>query len=565
MSKLELTWVGKDKQINPEPRILIKKEDLCYGQKGTGNILIHGDNLLALKSLEQDFAGKIKCIYIDPPFNTGSAQNIHYDDNLEHSIWLNLMKPRLEILRNLLSNDGSIYVHIDNAEQAYLKVLMDEIFMRRNFVQMISIKRASPAGFKVVNPGPLTVTDYILLYAKNKEHLFYNPQRIPVAYDSNYDSYISNFSESPENWKIAKLVDLIYKEWGVSNWTEAKKKFGDSWKALRDCALAEKAIEMRECVVSVRDPHKPSELIRKTMQQSKIDREKVFLIKRAEREPIYIFNGGSLSFYKNKLREIDGTLTPTELLTDFWSDMNFAGIANEGAVQFKNSKKPEMLVRRIIELASNPGDIVLDSFLGSGTTAAVAHKMGRRWIGIELGEHAYTHCKVRLDKVIDGEQGGISKSIGWQGGGGYEFYELAPSLINVDKIGMPIISKEYNAEMLAVAMAKHENYSYCPDENISWKQGYIGESKDTAKNFIFTTTGTITAEYLDGISIELGEDEFLLICASCFTPNCKNRHKNITLQKIPQILLGRCEYGKTDYNLNVAEQITDFDDEGEYK
>jgi adenine-specific DNA-methyltransferase len=181
--------------------------------------------------------------------------------------------------------------------------------------------------------------------------------------------------------------------------------------------------------------------------------------------------------------------------------------------------------------------------------------MGRRWIGIELGDHAYTHCKVRMDKVVDGEQGGISKAVGWQGGGGYKFYELAPSIINIDKYGMPIISKEYNAEMLAAAMAKHENYAYSPNPNCTFKQGFSGD-----KNFIFTTTGAITAEYLDGIASEIAPDEYLLICATSFDPECKKRHKNITIQKIPQILLGRCEYGKTNYNLNVVETLADFEE-----
>ncbi len=266
--KLELTWIGKENQPRLEPRILIEDTERSYppqspfGKRGFSgdNMLIHGDNLLALKALEQEFAGKIKCIYIDPPFNTGSAFE-HYDDGLEHSLWLNLIKNRLDILRKLLSIEGSIYVHIDNNEQAYLKVIMDEIFGRHNFVQMISVKRASPAGFKVINPGPLTVTDYILLYARDKEHFTYYPQRVPVPYDENYDLYICNPEEKPEKWELIKLTTLLYERYGFKDWKDAKAAWGNSWKVVRNSLLGDLALELEDFVVSVRDPHKPSEKI----------------------------------------------------------------------------------------------------------------------------------------------------------------------------------------------------------------------------------------------------------------------------------------------------------------
>ena len=210
--------------------------------------------------------------------------------------------------------------------------------------------------------------------------------------------------------------------------------------------------------------------------------------------------------------------------------------------------KPERLIERVLTLATNPDDLVLDSFLGSGTTAAVAHKMGRRYIGIELGEHAYTHCVPRLKAVVDGEQGGISKALKWQGGGGFKFYELAPSLIQKDNYGNLIISKEYNADMLAAAMAKHEGYIYSPNPDVFWKQGYSGDN-----NYIFTTTGTVTTEYLEYILTELKQDEHLLICAKSFDNKCVSYHKNIIVRKIPKILLGKCEFGVKDYNLNIIE------------
>jgi adenine-specific DNA-methyltransferase len=553
--KLELTWIGKDEQPKLEPRILIEDSEKSYGDKNAENMLIYGDNLLALKALEQDFAGKIKCIYIDPPFNTGAAFE-HYDDGLEHSIWLTLMRDRLEILKKLLRPDGSIYVHIDNNEQAYLKVLMDEIFRRQNFIQMISVKRASPAGFKVINPGPLTVTDYILLYAKDKEKLDYKPLRIPVPYDENYDLYIINPNDRPEEWMLDKLVNLLYKRYNFRDWRDARAEWGSSWKIVRNSLLGDIALEMKDHVVSVRDPHKPSNLIKEMLVKSKKNPNKIHVIKRENNNPIYIYNGGSLSFYKDKLREINGKLTPTELLTDFWDDINFAGIAKEGGVQFKNSKKPEMLVRRILELSTCENDWVLDSFLGSGTTAAVAHKMGRKWIGIELGEHCHTHCLPRLKQVVDGtDQGGISKAVNWKGGGGFKYYYLAPSLLKQDKYGNWIIDERYNADMLAAAMAKHEGFKYSPDEHAYWKQG-----QSTEKDFIFTTTNFVTVKELDRIHDEMQPDESLLICCKSFSRACTNRYPNITVKKIPNMLLGRCEFGREDYSLNIVNMPVEEDE-----
>jgi len=528
MSKLELTWIGKDKQINPEPRILIKKDDLCYGQSGTGNILIHGDNLLALKSLEQDFAGKVKCIYIDPPYNTGSAFE-HYDDNLQHSEWLSLMRPRLELLRNLLAEDGSIWISIDDDEQAYLKVLCDEIFGRRNFVaSIIWQKRTSPDARLSIS----TAHDYILVYAIDKDTFMKKTvSKLPLT-DAQKARY-----KNPDNDPRGA--------WTTSDFTA---QIGHATPQ-----------QFYEIIAPNGKRHKPpADRCWRMIESSYLE-----LLK--DGRIWFGKNGDGVPYKKMYLAE-----TPGYNAWTWWSNDELGHnkeakqeiISLFGRKDVFDTPKPERLIQRILTLATKPGDIVLDSFLGSGTTAAVAHKMGRQWIGIEFGDHAYTHCKVRLDKVVDGEQGGISKAVGWKGGGGYDFYVLAPSIINKDKIGMPIISREYNAEMLAAAMAKHENYTYSPDEVQAWKQGYSGESKQKAKNFIFTTTGTVTAEYLDGIATELGEGEFLLICASSFTPECKKRHKNITVQKIPQILLGRCEYGKANYNLNVVEQLADFE-EGE--
>ena len=549
--KLELTWIGKEKHPRLEPRILVEDSTKSYHAKirhGDNdifdNMLIHGDNLLALKALEQDFAGQVKCIYIDPPFNTGNAFD-HYDDGLEHSIWLGLMRDRLQILYNLLAEEGTIYVHIDNTEQAYLKVIMDEIFHRVNFVQMISVKRASPAGFKVINPGPLTVTDYILLYAKNKQKMNYYPQRIPVAYDENYDLIIENPNSPASEWRFKKLVDCLYEKYGFKSWKNAKDAWGSDWKEVRNSLLGDLSLEKAEVVVSIRDPHKPTETLKQKMLESKQNQGRVIVIERDNNNPIYLLNGGSLSFYKDKLRYIDGVRVPTELLTDFWADINFAGIAREGNVEFKNSKKPEMLVRRILELATKPGDLVLDSFLGSGTTCAVAHKMGRRWIGIELGEHCYTHCLPRLQRVIAGEDTtGISQAVNWHGGGGFRFYELGESLIKFDQWGQPIINKSFNAEMLAQAVCKLEGFEYAPSQDEYFIHGY-----STEHDFIYVTTNFMRQDHLDSISQSVGTDRTLLICCKGFEEGCK--FKNLTIKKIPKAVLDKCEWGKDDYSLNV--------------
>jgi adenine-specific DNA-methyltransferase len=210
--------------------------------------------------------------------------------------------------------------------------------------------------------------------------------------------------------------------------------------------------------------------------------------------------------------------------------------------------KPERLLYRVIQLASNTGDWVLDSFAGSGTTGAVAHKMGRRWIMVELGQHCHTHIIPRMKKVIDGtDQGGITKAVGWKGGGGFRYFRLAPSLLEKDKWGNWVISKDYNATMLANAMAKHEGFVYNPDDTFYWKQG-----KSTEKDYIFTTTNFITVEYLDSIHEEMQPDESLLICCKFFQEACEGRYENITVKKIPNMLLGRCEFGKEDYSLNIS-------------
>jgi adenine-specific DNA-methyltransferase len=271
-------------------------------------------------------------------------------------------------------------------------------------------------------------------------------------------------------------------------------------------------------------------------------------------------DGTAIPSRKTFLCDLKNSGTPSKTLWRF-DEVGHNHEAREEVKAFNSNNvfatpKPERLIERVLTLATNPGDLVLDSFLGSGTTAAVAHKMGRRWIGVELGDHAYTHCAPRLKAVVGGEQGGISKAVNWKGGGGFKFYELAPSILSQNRFGNMVISDKYNTEMLAKAMAKHEGYTYAPSETVLWKQGYSGD-----KNFIFTTANAVTAEFVDYIASELGADEYLLICARSFDKAVAARYPNITVRPIPKILIGRCEYGRDNYDLNVI--LEDSDEWGE--
>jgi adenine-specific DNA-methyltransferase len=524
--KLELTWIGKGEEPKLEPRILIENPEYSYGDPFSENMLIHGDNLLALKALEQDYAGKVKCIYIDPPYNTGNAFE-HYDDNLEHSIWLNLIKPRLDFLKTLLSKDGLIFIQIDDTEVSYLQVLCDEIFGRSNRVNTISVKMSETSGVKMahVEKKLPKLKEYILVYKKSADTIL-NPIRIPKSDEDGYlDQYLKYYSkiiENPEetarNWRIIPIREYLEKN-GYPSDEESLKKF---------------KLENANRVV-YRTNNKSFKGVSFATQTEE------FISATGIK---YIWWEGKQMLFLSDYVE--------EYLGDLWLDISTINLNKEGGVDFPNGKKPEKLIERIINLSTNKNDIILDSFLGSGSTSAVAHKMGRRWIGVELGEHAKTHCYQRLKGVVDGEQGGISKSVDWKGGGGFKFYTLAPSLLNTDQYGNWVISKEYNANMLAAAMAKQEGFRYQPDETVYWKQG-----KSSEKDYIFTTTQFVTVEALDKIHDEMHPDESLLIACKAFQLECENRHSNISIKKIPGMLLGKCEFGKDDYSLNIVNVPTE--------
>lgn len=541
-SKLELTWIGKENQPRLEPRILIEDPAKSYGDKSSGNMLIHGDNLLALKALEQDYAGKVKCIYVDPPFNTGQAMK-NYEDGLEHSIWLSLMRDRFQVLHRLLAREGTLAVHIDDNELGYLIVLLDEIFGRSNRVYIVTFKQGSATGHKSINPGCVNTTNYILLYTKDKSSWIPNRIFTGRERDSRYGQFILNIDDSHEDWRITTLTKAFATNRDVTE-KEARKIIKDQPELIDKFVL-----DNAKSVIQLARPDYDaiSADARNLVDRSEADPARIFKLERQDYSDIYLIGGKRIIFYIDKLKLIDGSYVAGEPLTTLWDDILSNNLHAEGGVEFPKGKKPEGLIKRVFELASNPGDLVLDSFLGSGTTAAVAHKMGRRWIGIELGDHCDTHCLPRLKKVVDGaDPGGITEAVGWQGGGGFKYYYLAPSILNQDPYGNWIINKKYNPAMLAAAVAKHEGFTFNPDPALYWKQG-----RSTEKDFIFTTTEFVTQEHVDKIHSEMADDESLLICCKSFNAS-STRHPNITIKKIPNMLLGRCEFGKEDYSLNIV-------------
>ena len=512
-NKLELTWYGKDTPIRVEPRLLIENATLSNTAlaSDTENMLIHGDNLLALKALEKNFAGQVKCIYIDPPYNTGSAFE-HYDDNLELSQWLNLMRPRLEILWRLLSEDGSIWISIDDDERDYLKVLCDEVFGRQHFlVSIVWQKRYSRENRESIGDSH----EYILIYVKDKELFKATRNFLPLT-EKQMKGYKNPDNDPRGAWQSVSLLAQGYRPNQMYEITAPNGKVhtpppGNCWKVIEP--------EFKKALSDGR--------VTFGKDGTGVPRRKQFLSEAKGLVPWTWWPQDEVGHTGESKDEVNAL---------FGSHISF------------DTPKPERLIERIIHIATNTGDVVLDSFLGSGTTAAVAHKMGRRYIGIEMGGHAYTHCKVRLDKVIAGEdQGGITKAQNWQGGGGYRFYELAPTLINEDAFGEAVINPDYDADALAAAVALHEGFTYQPNASFFWKQATGNEN-----SYLFTTTRHLTGNYLDAIKSSMEEGEYLVIACRSYDKGLDKAYPNIAVKKIPQMLLDRCEFGKDEYSLNIV-------------
>lgn len=551
LQRLELTWPGKEDRFNPEPRILLEDKKKSYSRSAEqtdlldsavkptfDNMLIHGDNLLALKALEQDYSGKIKCIYIDPPYNTGNAFE-HYDDGLEHSIWLSLMRDRLEILKRLLAEDGSIFIQINDDEYPYLKIICDEVFGRNNYEATFYVKVRHENRILREDTRYQLVIEQVLFYKKS--NLFIPPRREKtkdISLDYIWDIEIIGKPTSierihgydveiykPTDYKITKSENGSFKQYQIRGSLITQKGSASEY--------YEQNLRTRRELDGLGTLYK---VIGMGINGDGLGYRYIIQPSKSDSKNGFYFQGKPKKSTVNK-----GLPYP-----NFYDCVNiFNNAGYEGGNEFRGGKKPEDWICFLLSLVTNPGDLVLDSFLGSGTTAAVAQKMGRRWIGVEMGDHVYTHCIPRLKKVIDGEdQGGITKAVNWQGGGGFRFYELASSLIVTDKYGQQIISKEYNADMLAEAMCKILGYRYKPDKEIYWKQGFSSE-----KNFIYTTTMSLQESSLDRLAEEIGDNN-LLICCSAFVGNSRI-YPNISVKKIPAAILKKCEWGREGYPLNL--------------
>ena len=529
-TKLELTWPGKQNRPRLEPRILLEDKALTHHaappaaadlveQAEAGptafddNLLIHGDNLLALKALESQYAGKVKCVFIDPPYNTGSAFT-HYDDGVEHSMWLTLIRDRLEVIRTLLAEDGSLWITIDDNEAHYLKVVCDEVFGRGNFVANAfwqkTPTRENRTDFSAVH-------DHILVYAKNRG--IWKEIRNPLpASESQLDRFTN-----PDNDPRGPWASLP---------AHAKAEVG-----------RRQAQFFTITTPSGREVDPPA-------GRCWLYTEPRFKEMVADNRIWFGATGGNAPRVKKFLSEVQAGLVPST----FWSaqEVGTNGQAKSelvnlfpGEVPF-STPKPEALIQRVIHIATNPGDLVLDSFAGSGTTGAVAHKMGRRWIMVELGEHCHTHIVPRLKKVVDGQDpGGITKAVNWRGGGGFRYYRLAPSLLKKDKWGHWVINPDYNAEMLSEAMCKLMGFTYAPSQTQFWQHGQSTES-----HFIYVTTGSLSHDQLRVISEEVGGERSLLICCKAFMADA-SAFPNLTLKKIPKTVLHKCQWDQDDYSFKI--------------
>ncbi len=517
--RLELTWIGKEERPRLEPRILLEDQELSHhapkrvSEKDLfDNLLIHGDNLLALKALEQDLAGKVRCVFIDPPYNTGNAFE-QYDDGLEHSIWLSLMRDRLALLWSFLSEDGSIWITIDDTEAHYLKVLCDELFGRSSYMgSMVWEKDKGRRSDTAISFSH----DYILLYVKDRA--VWSQKRNLLPREAHQNKRYRNPDDDPRGpWLQG------------DNGTAKSASEGSRWPITLPSG--------RE----VRPPNGRGWSFSK----------ETFETARAEGRVYFGKDGNGMPIIKRYLSEVQQGVVPRS-----WWPADDAGHNQEAKRDHLNkllkgtppfaTPKPERLLQRILTIATNPGDLVLDSFAGSGTTGATAHKMGRRWILVELGEHAWSHIVPRLTKVIDGEDPyGITADVGWSGGGGFRVFHLAPSLLEKDKWGNWVVSKDYHPEMLAEAMCKLEGFRYEPDPDVFWIHG-----KSTETDFIYITTQNLSREQLRFISDQVGTERTLLICCAAFRAK-RDEFPNLTVKKIPQAVLSRCEWGRDDYSLNV--------------
>lgn len=539
--KLELTWYHKDKSLfydtkkkeylwvdkkDPrvsEPRILLEKAN--YGDKASDNILIRGDNLLALKALLPDFRNKIKLIYIDPPYNTGNAFEL-YDDGLEHSIWLTMMRDRLSLLKQLLRIDGFMCCHIDDAEGDYLKILLDEVFGRNNHQATFYIRVRYPSKTLKSDMNYHKEIERIYAYGKSDQ-----AKPILTQTETNFNKfnyYIEELSQG-EEIKLGNKKVLIFHE------GQYKIKKGEgSEDGLKEIWASGAILDGNSSGRFFRDyitgRHKTDGygVLYKVygIGDDKFDYRYFTGPKRVGATKGKYYQGVPMRQLtkKEKFRE-----SPIENFYDLAA--SFGNCRLEGGVDFRSGKKPEKLIEIIIRHFSSIGDYILDSFAGSGSTGAVAHKMGRKWVMVELGEHAKSHITPRLKRVISGEdQSGISKEIGWKGGGGFKYFELGDSLfVADDDLRLTVLNpKVYNGALIR-AVLKVEGFKLLNPDNAL--HGISG------RTIAHVTEQYLNQDYISAILREVGnEADYLIVYAKTISSKIK-LPENVEIRKIPDTLL----------------------------
>ena len=517
-------WVQKNDIRVAEPRIL--KFQKSYGDTMSGNMLIKGDNLLVLRSLVEMFKGKpekekVKCIYIDPPFNSGNAFK-YYDDNLQHSEWLTMMRDRLYLLRKLMRKDGVIFVHIDYTELAYMKVLLDELFGRKNYVAQINWQRV-PEGRTLLGQGQADITvssEYLLLYALNKKQGLLNKEikKYTEATDKVLQQYFLVLDTTGEKKLLKKFTDNQDNAVEVYEYDEYKlqslpKKLLREDKNKYFALFSKKFNQVVQSVGVQEESSFQQRIIGLLKSKTKLYSAKYIVSKGkrrgAETEDFFV-GGRKLLFAKNYCRLENGQIYREADMNDFWSsdEINVTGTADEGGVTFKRSKKPEALIKRIIDLSTLEGDLVLDSFAGSGTTGAVAHKMGRHWIMVEIGRHAEELVIPRIQRVVSGkDQSGISKDVSWHGGGGFKYYQLGESVIHEQDMNWKL-----KAEEMAEAVFLHFQYRPTKIEWLEKENMYLGEHQSARYHFALSFASrevkTLTENLYEKIVAGLDKEKF---------------------------------------------------------
>jgi adenine-specific DNA-methyltransferase len=388
-----------------------RDEARSHGDAGSDNALVHGENLDAMTRLcRAGFAGRFRCIYLDPPFNSG-RRFAEYDDALSPEAWRPMLRDRLEAARELLAEDGAVFVEIDDTELGPLQVVMDDLYGREQRVSTITVVRSAATGHKAINRGPVNVTDFVLAYARERARWRCNPLvRERGSYDRAYGTWLENPQDACASWRFSPLAAHARRVLAAGAGRPQIERY---------------AVEHAEHVVRFAQPRYDAVSLRARalIDRSRREPERVFRLERAGRKDLVLRAGNRVLFLADKVIESGGARVLVEPLTNVWDDVPFQGIAREGGARFVRNKKPERLIARILSLSTDPGDWVLDAFLGSGTTAAVAHKMGRRWVGIERGDQLDTLCLPRLRRVVDGQDAtGVTRAFGWKGGGGFHVF-----------------------------------------------------------------------------------------------------------------------------------------------